>query len=192
MAWTDKARQKSLERRRARRLAYDKLDWDMAMQVAAAGGGLARLQRCIEAHYAGPYPYPECDPRPRHHWRQAAYRLVCRMGLREAICGGKFQAGSTQGLVNGRRCPTCHRDLKESPWCPCVPRPSRPCPGCGETRQLGIRRLCRCERRELEKRAAGPGPQRRLVKWAKEVREARARKAAREAARAAVTTSDDS
>ena len=48
MAWTDQARQKSLARRRERKLAFDKLHWDMAMRVASAGGGLARLQRCIE------------------------------------------------------------------------------------------------------------------------------------------------
>ena len=125
MAWTDQARQRSLERRRERRQSFDKQDWDMAMRVAAAGGGLARLQRCIEAHYSGPYPYPRCDPRPRHHWRQRAYRLVCRMGLREAICRGKFRPGSTQGLVDGRRCPTCHQDLTDSPWCTCVPRSCR-------------------------------------------------------------------
>ena len=188
MAWTDRARQRSLERRRERRQRFDKQDWEMAMRVAAAGGGLARLQRCIEAHYSGSYPYPPCDPRPRHHWRQKAYRLVCRMGLREAICGGEFRAGSTQGLVDGRRCKTCHQDLTDSPWCPCVPRPTWPCPDCGEMRELGVRTLCRCERRELEKRAAGSGPQRRLAKWAGKVREERARKAAREEARPAVTT----
>ena len=182
MVWTEQARQKSLARRRERRLASDKLHWDMAMRVASAGGGLARLQRCIEAHYSGPFPYPEYDRRPRHHWRQAAYRLVCRMGLREAICGADFQAGSTQGLVNGRRCPTCHQDLADSPWCVCVPRPTWPCVDCGEMRELGVRTLCRCDRRAMEKRAAGSGPQRRLVKWAEEVRKERARKAAREEA----------
>lgn len=191
MAWTAEARQKSLKRRRERRRAYDKLHWDLVMRVASAGGGLARLQRCIEAHFSGPYPYPEHDRRPRHHWRQKAYRLVCRMGLRDAICGGTFQAGNIQGLVNGRRCPTCQQDLTESPWCPCVPRPTWPCVGCGEMRVLDVHTPCQCERREMEKRAAGSGPQRRLAKWAEEVRKARARRIVREEARKvqpAVTT----
>ena len=72
------------------------------------------------------------------------------------------------GLVHGRRCPTCHQDLADSPWCVCVPRPTWPCVDCGEMLVLGVRTLCRCDRREMEKRAAGSGPQRRLVKWAEE------------------------
>ena len=75
------------------------------MRVAAAGGGLARLQRCIEARYWR-------DPGrrvPHRVTKMKVYRLVVRMGLREAICSGEFRAGNMGGDQRGVAVPNVPR-----------------------------------------------------------------------------------
>ena len=132
------------------------------MRVAAAGGGLARLQRCIEARYWR-------DPGqqvPHRVTRMMVYRLVVRMGLREAICPGKFRAGNVGAIGEGWRCRTCREDLSASPWCVCVPIPVFTCPDCAEERKLGDMSLCWCERKKPVTK-----PKRRLQERMAAVRE---------------------
>ncbi len=180
MTWSDLARKRSLESRRSRRDRLDKLFWKTAMLVAAAGGGLSRLRRCMAADGV-----QEVEGRRRRGGsgkitNMQVYRVVCRMGLREAICPGVFRPGDIDPLRDSRVCQACRADLSRSPWCPCVPEPTWTCSSCGETRRYSDRSPCRCVR------ARKPSePQRRLAKWAKEVREAKARKAEREARRSA-------
>ena len=162
MAWTAEARRRSIESRRRRRQEFDRLDWEIAMRVAAAGSGLARLQRCIEARYWR-------DPGqqvPHRVTRMKVYRLVVRMGLREAICPGKFRAGNVGAIGEGLRCRTCREDLSASPWCVCVPIPVFTCPDCAEERKLGDMSLCWCERKKPVTK-----PKRRLQEWMAAVRE---------------------
>ena len=158
MAWTAKARERSIQARRAHR---DQLDEAVMLpvlrQVAEVGGGLSRALRLLAAHGVqstrGGFGFGST----RRITRMDLYRIAARHGLARTLCPGDFVPGRLQVE---KRCRRCGADLEASPWCPCIPVPVWTCHHCGEQREWGNMRPCWCIRSRPKTK-----PQRRLAKW---------------------------
>ena len=109
---TDQHRALALENRRHRQAMHDRSVLPMLQRVAAVGGGLSRVLRCLQDYGM------TRAPRGGAWTRYQLYRIAQRHDIQ--IAPGRFVPGRP---AFDTKCAKCSQSLRATPWCLCLPRP---------------------------------------------------------------------